>query len=147
MLENTQKLWKQKQTLNKLKLTLLKDTRRKLALLTSDNILKKTFQGQSASMTSPQSDKMSNLFTALMTNERITQFGLQANKELVQTTANIDSVNDELASLRPAHLVGKPFIIQQTTSHSVIYLLMAFILSIIIGSLIIAVKEAVPEKR
>ena len=146
MLENTQKIWKQQQTLNKLKLTLLKDTQHKLAPLSSDNILKKTFQGQSTSMTSPQSDKTSNLFTALMTNERITQFGLQANKELVQTTAKIDSVNDELASLTPAHLVGKPFI-QQTTSHSVRYLLMAFILSIIIGLLIIAVKEAVPEKR
>jgi hypothetical protein len=139
MLAHTKKRWKQQQTLNKLKLTLLKDTERKLAPLSSDSALKKTFQGQNASMASPQSDKTSNLFSALMTNDRITQFGLQANQELIKITTKTNSINDNLASLTPAHLIGKPFL-TETKSSGIKYLLIAFMLSILLGLFAIGIK-------
>ena len=139
VLAHTKQLWQQQQTLNKLKLTLLKETERKLAPLSSDSALKKTFQGQNATMASPQSDKTSNLFSALMTNERITQFGLQANQELITTTTKANSINDTLASLTPAHLVGKPFL-TETKSSATKYLLIAFMLSILLGLFTIGIK-------
>jgi hypothetical protein len=133
---NQQKTWwLNKIQMEKNKITLLKTIKKSLAVNNAADLTSKFNHAEA------KPNETNRSLAQLITTNQVSQFGLTYTNEITQAQLNISQYKEMVATLKPAQLQGTPFI-KKGKSYSLMILLSAFVSSILLSLLAVAIKES-----